>query len=206
MGAAERLGILGGTFDPPHVGHVVAALNVGHDLQLDRVLMIPACVPWQKVGTRAISGAADRLAMVRSAVEGIAGLEVSTIELDRGGESYTADTLQALHDAGPPAALYLIVGSDIAPTLDTWARPDTIRELATVVVYERPGAPAGRPPAGWRQRVVAVPQIDVSSTDIRARVEQGRPIDGLVPPAVAVYIRSHGLYKRDRVGAHPATP
>ncbi|HEX7095384.1 MAG TPA: nicotinate-nucleotide adenylyltransferase [Acidimicrobiales bacterium] len=189
----ERIGVFGGTFDPPHVGHVVAAVNVRAALALDRVLMVPAGVPWQKAHLR-ISPAEDRLAMLSAAVDGVDGLEVTTIELERSGESYTADTLDVLARRHPGAQLYLIVGSDIAPTLDTWRRPEALRELATTVVYERPGSGGGRPPAGWPATVVAVPQLDVSSTEIRARVRDGRPIGGLVVPAVDRHIRSRGLY------------
>jgi nicotinate-nucleotide adenylyltransferase len=191
---ARRIGLLGGTFDPPHVGHVAAAVNVRHELQLDRVLVMPANIPWQKMGTRVISSAPERLAMVRAAFAGVPGVEVSTIELDRGGESFTADTLESLSDAEPGAEWYVIVGSDIAPSLDTWKRPEVMKRLATVVVYERPGSTGLRPPPGWRHVVTPVPQLDVSSTDLRERVRCGRPIDGLVSPAVADLVRSGGLY------------
>jgi nicotinate-nucleotide adenylyltransferase len=193
--AAARVGIFGGTFDPPHVGHVVAAVAARHDLGLDRVLVIPAGVPWQKAETRAISAAADRLAMVEATFAGIDGLEVSTAELDRAGESYTADTLEAIAAQQPGASLFLLVGSDIAPSLDTWKRPDDLRRLATVVIYERPGWGGCSAPAGWTWEPVEVPQMAVSSTDIRARVRDGRPIDGLVTREVAAMIAARGLYR-----------
>lgn len=194
-GHGERIGILGGTFDPPHVGHVVAAVGVRHALGLHRVLAVPAAVPWQKRGTRAISEAADRLAMTRAAFAGVEGVEVSTIELDRGGDSYTADTLEALHAVAPDDERWLIVGSDVAAQLATWGRPDVVRALAHLVLYERPGAVGARPPAGWPYELVAVPLLEVSSTDLRARVRAGVPIDGLVPPAVATLVRERGLYR-----------
>ena len=109
-----RLGVFGGTFDPPHVGHLVTAVNVRHALSLDRVLLVVANVPWQKVGERTVSPAEDRLAMVEAAARGVAGLEVSRLEIDRGGPSYTADTLGHLHAAHPGVELFLIVGSDAA--------------------------------------------------------------------------------------------
>ena len=112
--AFVRLGVFGGTFDPPHVGHLVTAVNVRHALALDRVLLVVANVPWQKVGERTVSPAEDRLAMVEAAARGVAGLEVSRLEIDRGGPSYTADTLGELRRAHPRAELFLIVGSDAA--------------------------------------------------------------------------------------------
>jgi nicotinate-nucleotide adenylyltransferase len=190
----ERVGIFGGTFDPPHVGHVIVAVNACHDLGLDRVLVIPAGVPWQKVEVRAISAAADRLARVHAAFGGIDRLEVSTVELDRHGESYTVETLEGLIAADPTVQLHLLVGSDLAPALDTWKRPDALRSLATIVVYDRPGWQGGTVPTGWPSQSVAVPQVDVSSTDIRARVGAGRPIDGMVAREVAAIIHQRALY------------
>jgi nicotinate-nucleotide adenylyltransferase len=194
VGEGERLGIFGGTFDPPHVGHLSAAVSVRHELGLDRVLMVPAAIPWQKAASRSISAPDDRLALARAAFSGIAGLEVSTIEIDRGGESYTADTLEALVADHPGVRLYLIVGSDIAPTLDTWKRPDVLQALASIVVYDRPGSRDNAPPPGWVWQSVPVPQLDLSSTDIRARVRDGRPIDGLVDREVARLIAERHLY------------
>ncbi len=194
-GHGERIGILGGTFDPPHVGHVAAAAGVRHALGLRRVLVVPASVPWQKRGTRVISEPADRLAMTRAAFDGVDGVEVSTIELDRGGDSYTADTLEALAAAQPEDAHWLIVGSDVAAQLDTWRRPEVVRSLARLVLYERPGSVGARPPAGWPFELVEVPLLDVSSTGLRARVRTGAPIDGLVPAAVAEIVRARDLYR-----------
>jgi nicotinate-nucleotide adenylyltransferase len=193
--AARRIGLLGGTFDPPHLGHVIVAANVRHELGLDRLMLIPASIPWQKAHLWAITPAADRLAMVQASVAGVPGVEVSTIELDRGGESYSADTLEELTHRHPGAELFLLVGSDIAPQLDTWKRPDVVRALATVVVYDRPGSAGNDAPAGWRTVRVPVPQVEISSTDIRARVRAGRPIDGLVTPAVARHIHERDLYR-----------
>lgn len=189
----SRVGIFGGTFDPPHLGHVVAAVNVRHELTLDRVVMVPAGVPWQKAHLQ-ISPAEDRLAMLHATIDGVDGLEVSTIELEREGESYTVDTLETLTAASPGTQFFLIVGSDVAPNLDTWHRPDALRSLATLVIYERAGSNGGRPPAGWKPEVVDVPQIAVSSTELRERVRDGRPLGGLVTPAVERHIRSRKLY------------
>ena len=118
----RRLGIFGGTFDPPHVGHLVAANEVRHVLGLDVVLLVVANAPWQKVGSRGISDAQDRLAMVRAAVDGHDGLEASDIEITRGGPSYTADTLAALHEVEPDAELFCILGADAAAGFLTWSQ------------------------------------------------------------------------------------
>ena len=191
----ERLGIFGGTFDPPHVGHLVTAVNVRYELSLDRVLLVVADQPWQKVGTRDISPAEDRFAMVEAAVGDVEGLEASRIELDRGGMSYTADTLSELLAHDPTRHLYVILGSDAAVGLPGWERADEVRALSTVVVVERPGSGEGRPPPGWSWVRVEVPRLEVSSTDLRARVIDGRPLDYLLSPAVIDTIERRGLYR-----------
>ncbi|CAN5868552.1 nicotinate-nucleotide adenylyltransferase [soil metagenome] len=192
--ATEKLGVFGGTFDPPHVGHLVAAVNVRHDLALDRLLLVVANEPWQKVGQRPISSAEDRLAMVAAAVEGVSALEASDLEIRRGGTSYSADTLAQLHDEDPARDLFLVVGSDAAAGLPTWERVDAVRELATVVVVERPGA-IGQPlPPGFRWHRVEAPRREVSSTDLRARTTDGRPLDYLLTPAVIDSIERRRLY------------
>ncbi len=192
----ERIGIFGGTFDPIHVGHLVAAVNAKHALNLDRVLMVVANIPWQKAGDRAVSSAADRFALVEAAVGDVPGVEASRIELDRGGESFTADTLRALRRAGPDDELFLIVGWDVAAALTTWARRDAIQRLATLVVVNRPGAgrPRGLDGDGWDVVDVTVPNLEISSTDLRARAGDGRPLDYLVPESAVRFIRAHGMY------------
>ena len=172
--AAMRIGVFGGTFDPPHVGHLIVAVNVRHLLLLDRLLLVVAGAPWQKIGSRAISAAEDRFAMVEAAVAGVDGLEASRLEVDRGGMSYTADTLAALLAEDPSHELFVILGSDAAAGLLTWERADEVRDLATVVVVERPGAAEAPPLPGWRWERVEVPRVEVSSTDLRARVVDGR--------------------------------
>jgi nicotinate-nucleotide adenylyltransferase len=190
----ELLGIFGGTFDPPHVGHLVTAVNVRHELGLDRVLLVVNNQPWQKVGTRDISAADDRFAMVEAAVGEVEGIEASRIELDRGGTSYTADTLDELRSEAPGCELYVILGSDAAAGLPSWERADEVRARATIVVVERPGARAEDPPAGWSWVRVEVPRLEVSSTDLRSRVADGRPLDYLLTPEVIDTIRVRGLY------------
>lgn len=192
----ERIGILGGTFDPIHVGHLVAAVNARHALDLDRVLMVVANIPWQKTGIRPVSSAADRLALVEAAVGGVACVEASSLEIDRGGDSYTADTLLELGKRSPGAELFLIIGWDVAPTLTSWERWDEVQRLATLVVVNRPGSP---PPkalaeAGWRVVEVTVPNLEISSTDLRERASEGRPLDYLIPEAGVRFIGSRGMY------------
>jgi nicotinate-nucleotide adenylyltransferase len=190
----ERVGIFGGTFDPPHVGHLVTALNVKHELGLDRLLLVVAHRPWQKVGSRSITAARHRHGMVRAAVEHLDGLEASSIEMDRGGNSYTIDTLhelQALSDD----ELFVIVGSDTAAGLDTWHRADELKALAEIAVVARPGSEGLAAPAGWRSQIVTVPQFGISSSDVRGRVRDGRPLTYLLTVPVVSYIRQNGLYQ-----------
>jgi nicotinate-nucleotide adenylyltransferase len=192
----ERLGIFGGTFDPPHVGHLVTAVNVRHELGLDRVLLVVNDVPWQKVGTRDISPSEDRYAMVCAAVGDVEGLEASRVEIDRGGTSYTADTLVQLLDEDPTRELFVVLGTDAAVLLPTWARADEVRARATIVVVERPGSAASSAPPGWSWQRVVVPRLEVSSTDLRSRVADGRPLDYLLPAEVIDTIEARGLYRQ----------
>jgi nicotinate-nucleotide adenylyltransferase len=193
--AIERLGIFGGTFDPPHIGHLVAAVNVKYELALDRVLLVVNNVPWQKVGSRPISPVQDRLAMVEAAVAGVRGLEASRIEIDAGGTSYTANTLAALRTEQPGRELFVILGADAAAGLPTWERVDEVRDLATIVAVARPGVIEATPLPGWRWVRVEVPRLDVSSTDLRSRARDGRPLDYLVTRDVADCIHARGLYR-----------
>jgi nicotinate-nucleotide adenylyltransferase len=199
VSGGERLGLFGGTFDPPHVGHLVTAVNVRHDLALDRVLLVVNDQPWQKLGTRDITPSADRYAMVEAAVGSVEGLEASRIEIDRGGMSYTADTLHALMAEDPARELFVILGSDAAGGLTTWDRAGEVRSLATIVVVERPGTREVDPAPDWSWVRVEVPRLEVSSTDLRARVADGRPLDYLLTPDVIDAIERLGLY-RERVG------
>lgn len=193
---SERIGVFGGTFDPVHVGHLVAAVNARHTLGMDRVVLMVANVPWQKAGLRQVSPAEDRFAMVEAAVRAVPGLEASRLEIDRGGPSYTADTVAALRRAHPGSELFVIVGWDVSSELGTWERFEEVRDLATLVVVNRPGAPApvGLVQQGWRVQEVAVPNLEISSTDLRARAANGRPLDYLVPEAAVRVIRERGLY------------
>ena len=193
-GEGRRVGVFGGTFDPPHVGHLVVAVNVRHALALDVLLLVVAREPWQKTAQRQVTAAEDRFALVEAAVGDVPGIEACRLELDRGGPSYTADTLEALHAAEPDAELFMILGSDAAAGLPTWERVDDVRPLATVVEVDRPGAVTAPPPSGWRWVQVEAPRLEVSSTDLRARFADGRPLDYLITRPVIDYIRARGLY------------
>ena len=177
-----------------HVGHVVAGAEARYALGLDRVLLVVANEPWQKVGLRRVTPAADRLGMVQAAVADVAGLEASALEIERGGPSYTADTVADLAALHPGAALFLVIGSDLVADLVGWERAEEVRTGATLVVVNRPGVAPAEPGRGWRWERVTIPALDVSSSDLRERVAAGRPIDGFVPPAVARYIAQHRLY------------
>lgn len=189
----RRIGLFGGTFDPPHVGHLVTAVNVRHALELDLVILMVANDPWQKSGDRVVSAAEDRLAMVRAAVAGVEGLEAGRDEIDAGGPSFTADTLALLAARHPSAHLFTIVGDDAAAGFTTWERHDEVARRSTLVVVDRPGGPVG-PPAGFDWVHVEVPRFDVSSTDLRARCRDGRPLDYLVTGSVLDVIRRRNLY------------
>jgi nicotinate-nucleotide adenylyltransferase len=192
----ERIGIFGGTFDPIHVGHLVAAVNARYGARLDRVIMMVANVPWQKAGSRVVSSAEDRFAMVQAAVGDVEGVEASRLEIDRGGDSYTADTLAEVAAQHPGSELFLVIGWDVADQLGTWERRDEVQGLASLVVVNRPGS--GRPTRldgqGWRVEEVTVPNLEISSTDLRARAVDGRPFDYLVPQAAVHVLRARGLY------------
>jgi nicotinate-nucleotide adenylyltransferase len=199
----ERIGLLGGTFDPPHCGHLAAARACQDTLALDRVLLVVANDPWQKSPTRPISPAADRLAMVEAAVCGVPGLEVSTIEVDRGGPSYTVETVESLRRAAadgarPAPQVFVLIGADLAETLPTWHRVDDLRAMVTLGVVARPGSPEPTGPTGWRSVVVHGPGVDASSSQVRALVAAGADLEGLVPERVIRCIRRRGLYAVSR--------
>ena len=202
-GIMTKIGIFGGTFDPIHVGHLVAAVNVRHDLSLDRVLLVVANEPWQKVGERPVTPAADRIALVEAATRGCDGVEASSIEVDRGGVSYTADTVAELGVQCPGAELYLVIGADVATMLESWERIEEVRTQVRLVVVNRPGhrvvqpGPGG-PLAGWRATAVEIPAIEISSTDLRDRAASGRPLDYLVPTEAIRVMRERSLYVVER--------
>jgi nicotinate-nucleotide adenylyltransferase len=152
-----------------------------------------ANVPWQKEGQRVVSPAEDRYALVSAAVSGVDGLAASRLEIDRGGASYTADTLVELADRYPGAELFTVLGWDAAAALPTWERHEEVVARSTLVVVDRPGA-SDPLPGGVVWLRVEVPHVDVSSSDLRARARDGRPLDYLVPDDVLAEIRARGLY------------
>jgi len=203
--ADRRVGILGGTFDPVHYGHLVIAEQVREALQLDRVLFVPAARPPHKLD-EPVTPAADRAAMVELATAGNPFFAMSEIELGRDGPSYTVDTLETLADeagrAGIIRQLFFILSSEAAATLPTWRAPARILELAQLAVVPRPGfsvrdaQDAIEAAVGPSERVLTIETVPVahSSSDVRARAAAGRSIRYLVPPAVEAYIRDHRLY------------
>jgi nicotinate-nucleotide adenylyltransferase len=199
-----RIGILGGAFNPPHIGHLVCAQEALAKLELDRVVFIPVGVaPHREI--EGDPGAEVRLEMVELAVADDERFSASRIELDREGPSYTADTLEQLGTESPDDELFLILGGDQAASLATWHEPEKVLERATVAVFERVswrhntiGIRIGRIPGAAGVRYLDMPQIQVSSSAIRRRVSEGAPIRYLVPDKVADYISSHDLYGAER--------
>jgi nicotinate-nucleotide adenylyltransferase len=187
---------MGGTFDPPHQGHLLAASEVLHHLDLDRVMFVPAGDPWQK---HTVAPAEDRHLMTVLATASHGRFEVSRLEIDRGGPTYTADTMETLREFyDGEVELRFIAGADTVLGMGSWEKLDRLSELAEVVAVSRSGIDlAGiesRP--GWPKiHVVEMPEVAVSSTEIRDRVNKSLPIDYLVAPAVASYIAEHGLYQ-----------
>ncbi|MGD0880683.1 MAG: nicotinate-nucleotide adenylyltransferase [Acidimicrobiales bacterium] len=196
-GTGQRIGVFGGTFDPIHRGHVQVAESVRDALGLDRMLVVVANQPWQKQD-RPVTPAEDRYAMVAAALADRPGLEPSRIEIDRGGPSYTVDTVRTVLSHEPDAEVVVVVGADVAAALDTWHEHEALRRLVTLAVVDRPGAPAADPPAGWRSVRVPVGPVDVSSTDLRSRLESGDSVEGAVPDAVIRCIAERGLYATGR--------
>ena len=194
-----RLAIFGGSFDPPHVGHLLVADDAFVQLGLDRLVFIPTGAQPLKVDRGgAAASAAHRLAMTRLLIEGDARFEVSTIEIERAGLSFTVDTLTDFAARYPSAERFLLLGADVLATFAQWRDPERILQLARPVILERAGDPPTRLPEGMdgaSLRRLASRRIDVSSTEIRERARAGKPIRGFVTDAVAAYIARHGLYR-----------
>ncbi|MSO60308.1 MAG: nicotinate (nicotinamide) nucleotide adenylyltransferase [Ilumatobacteraceae bacterium] len=188
-----RLGIFGGTFDPPHVGHVVAALNVRHALGLDMVTLMVAGEPWQKTSEGNVESAGDRLAMTRAAVAGISGLNAGDDEVLRSGPTYTVDTLEKILQMQPDTELFTIVGADAARGISTWHRWQDIALLSTLVVVNRDTTTLVDV-NNFASEHVMIANIDVSSSEIRRRIGQGQSVDHLVSPAVLAIIKQYNLY------------
>jgi nicotinate-nucleotide adenylyltransferase len=197
-----KIGIFGGTFDPPHNGHLALAEAARDELGLDKVLWVPAADPPHKQG-RPISPAADRVALVRAAITGRPGFEVSRVDLDRPGPHFTADTLALLAKRYPHAELVFVMGGDSLRDLPTWGRPREIVDCCTLAVLRRPGdrvdlpaLEAVLPGLSRKVQFIDEPPMRISAHAIRERARAGRPLSGLVPPAVARQIARRGLYRQ----------
>lgn len=188
-----RVGLLGGTFDPPHVGHLLVASDAYEALGLDHLVFVPAAHQPLKWGQVEATGD-QRLAMVRALVGDDPRFRVDPMEIDREGLSFTVETLEAFRARADVAELYFLVGADVLASLAQWRQPERVAALAQLVVLRRGPEPIV-PPAWTRARVLETRRVDVSSTEIRDRVRAGRSIRGFVPPAVEAFIAAHGLYR-----------
>jgi nicotinate-nucleotide adenylyltransferase len=199
-----RLGIYGGTFDPPHLGHLVLAETAADTLRLDRVLFVPAGDPPHKAAAIMRSSAEHRLAMVRLAIERNPRFGISRADLDRPGPHYSVDMLCLLRDEHPGAALFFLIGADSLADLPTWSRPRELIELVCLGVMRRPGvdpdlAALEREIPGLRRRMVWLdaPAIDIAASDLARRIAAGRSVRYQVPDDVCLYIEEHGLYRNE---------
>ncbi|HEV7596489.1 MAG TPA: nicotinate-nucleotide adenylyltransferase [Gemmatimonadaceae bacterium] len=190
-----RIGVFGGTFDPPHVGHLLLAADARESLNLDRLIFIPVWTQPLKVGTPPVASPQDRLEMVRLAVADDANYAVDDAEINRKGLSYTVDTLEYLAVRYASAELYLLVGEDALAGFRQWRNPQRILELATLALMMRSGAPDI---GDWRRAEglvrLSTRRVDVSSTEIRERRRAGKSIKGFVPESVERFIEARGLY------------
>ena len=187
-----RLGLFGGTFDPPHVGHLLAAVDAYEELSLDRLVFVPAAI--QPLKAAKITAPAEaRLAMIRLLAAEDDRFDVDPIEIGRKGLSYSVDTLRAYAGRDPDAERFLLVGSDVLASFDRWREPETVLQLARLAIMNRTVEEGFAPPAG--AVLLRTRRVDVSSTEVRARVHAGKAIRGFVPEAVAQYIAAAGLYR-----------
>jgi nicotinate-nucleotide adenylyltransferase len=198
-----RVGIFGGTFDPIHLGHLAVARSIQSSLGLDNVIFVPAGQPWLKADTP-VSRVKDRVQMLRLALARRRAFELSTIEADRPGPSYTVDTMETLQrQLGSDADLFFLLGSDALMDIAKWKEPQRLIQLCQLVAFARPGfglptmeaLEAAAPGISLRVVFVEVPQVNIRATDIRRRIAEGRSIQRLVPRAVERYILERGLYK-----------
>jgi nicotinate-nucleotide adenylyltransferase len=191
----KRIGILGGTFNPPHIGHLIIANEIKYALDLDEVRLIPTASPPHKAADKDVT-AHQRLHMVELAVEGAEGLAVSSIEVEKGGVSYSFDTISALKEREPGADFYFIIGADMVDLLPTWHKIDELVQLVTFIGVNRPGALGETP---YPVKFISIPEIDLSSTFLRARLAEGGTVKFLTPPKVESFIRQEGLYGSNAV-------
>ena len=196
----SRIGLFGGTFDPPHLGHLSAALAARDQLELDLVLFVVANDPWQKTEAGIeVTSAKHRLEMVKVAVSDFEGLQADDSEITRGGLTYTSTTLQEMKILYPNSELFLLVGGDVATELDTWKDTDLIRDNTTLVVVDRPGYLGAEPPADWKFKKVTAETPDIAGTEIRFRSRKGVEVKTMVSESVKAYIDEHGLYEEDKI-------
>lgn len=191
-----RVGVFGGTFDPPHVGHLLLASDAREALRLDNLIFVPAATQPFKVHAPPVASPQDRLEMVRLAVAGDANYTVDDTEIGRKGLSFTVDTLEQLSKKNPGAELFLLLGEDALAGIDGWRSPERIRELATLAVMRRSGSersPVATIAGGVT--TVSARRVDVSSTEIRERLRAGKSIKGFVPESVERFIEARGLYR-----------
>lgn len=190
-----KIGIFGGTFNPPHIGHLIVAEHVRSELSLDKIFFVPAEIPPHKLNQN-VASSDHRLAMLRLAIQDNPRFDVSEIELRRGGVSFTVDTLRELTTEHPHDQFFLLIGMDNLSEFYTWKSPEKILELATVVVMTRPGFDANEVPASMKDtvRICPVPEIGIASRVIRRRASEGKSIQNLVPESVRKYIHQHKLY------------
>lgn len=188
-----RIGVFGGTFDPPHVGHLLLAADAFDALNLDKLIFVPAAAQPFKVETPAVAAAEDRLEMVHVAVGEDKRYAVEDTEIRREGLSYTVDTLEELARKNREADLFLLIGQDTLAAFSGWRKPDRIRQLATLAMMRRAGSSEGPAPAGVL--AISTRRVDVCSTEIRARLSAGKSIRGFVPESVERYIAVRGLYR-----------
>jgi len=191
----RRLGIMGGTFDPVHIGHLVCAEEARWQFGLDEVVFVPAGQPWQK---RQVTPAEDRYLLTVLATASNPHFSVSRLEIDRGGPTYTLETLRALREFHSAADLFFITGADAVLEILTWKDPDSLLQTARFIAATRPEFDLGKLDLGRfgdRVSVIQIPALAISSTDIRRRVREGRPIHYLVPAEVASYIEERHLYE-----------
>ena len=195
----KTVGLLGGTFDPPHIGHLVVADQVRSALDLDEIRLVVANQPWQKTDSRKITSAVRRLEMVGSAVSEslpLSKITVSDVEIVMGGPSFTFETLNYLTNQEPETEWKVIIGADTATQLNTWHRANELRLLTSFVVVNRPGW-VGQPSKGWDWQLVEIPSLEVSSSELRAAVACGKSIQFLTPNVVIQHIHSWGLYRQE---------
>ncbi len=191
----KRIGILGGTFNPIHIGHLMIAQAVLEKFNLDKVIFVPACLPPHKSGRNLIA-AEDRLRMVRLAVRGNRHLEVSPFEIAKGGKSYSIDTVRHFQQHYPGAKLFFIIGSDHIVTLHTWKNIQELVKIVSFIAVYRPGFKTIR--SKIRVKSMIIPGVHTSSSDIRRRLVAGKTVQHLIPENVLRYIRKHKLYKLNK--------